>query len=76
MPTHIQIPLDPELAQVYDRASRENQRKLQALISLWLRDMDSANPASLTSLMDEISDRAAQRGLTPEILESLINDED
>ncbi len=76
MPNSIQIPLDPELVQVYDRASRENQRKLQALISLWLRDMGSSNPASLSSLMDEISGKAAQRGLTPEILGSLSNDED
>ena len=76
MSTTIQIPLDPELAQVYDRASRENQRKLQALISLWLRDMDSANPESLRNLMDEISDKAIQRGLTSEILESLLNDEE
>ncbi len=76
MPTTIQIPLDPELAQVYDSASRENQRKLQALISLWLRDMGSSNPTSLSSLMDEISDKAAQRGLTPDILESILNDED
>jgi hypothetical protein len=76
MTTHIQIPLDPELAQVYDRASNENQRKLQALISLWLRDMDSSNAVSLSSLMDEISNKAAARGLTPEILESLLNDEE
>jgi len=76
MPTSIQIPLDPELAQVYDSASNENQRKLQALISLWLRDMGSSNPASLSNLMDEISDKAVQRGLTPEILESLLNDEE
>ena len=76
MATTIQIPLDPELAQVYDRASNENQRKLQALISLWLRDMDSSNAASLSSLMNEISDKAVARGLTPEILESLLNDEE
>jgi len=76
VPTSIQIPLDPELVQVYDSASNENQRKLQALISLWLRDMGSANAASLSSLMDEMSDKAAQRGLAPEILESVLNDED
>ena len=76
MLTSIEIPLDPELVQVYDRASSENQRKLQALISLWLRDMDASNAASLSSLMDEISDKAAARGLTPDKLESLLNDEE
>ena len=70
MLTNIQIPLDPELARVYDRASAENQRKLQALISLWLRDMGSSNPASLSSLMDEIRDKAAARGLTSDMLDS------
>ncbi len=76
MPASIQIPLDPELAQVYDRASNENRRKLQALISLWLRDMGSSNAASLNNLMDEMSDKATARGLTPEILESQLNDEE
>lgn len=71
MLTTIQIPLDPELAQVYDRASSEDQQKLQILISLWLRKIDSFTPDSLSRLMDEISDEAAARGLTPEILESL-----
>ena len=76
MLTTIQIPLDPELAQVYDRASSEDQQKLQILISLWLREIDSPNRATLSRLMDEISDKAAARGLTPEILESLLNDEE
>ena len=76
MPTTIQIPLDPELAQVYNRASSEDQHKLQTLVSLWLRKIDSSTPDSLSRLMDEISDEAAARGLTPEILESLLNDEE
>ena len=76
MLTSIEIPLDPELAQVYDRASSEDQQKLQILVSIWLREIGSSHGASLSHLMDEMSHEAAARGLTPEILESLLNDED
>ena len=73
MPTSIQIPLDPELAQVYDHASSEDQQKLQILVSLWLREIGSSRAESLSHLMDEISNEAAARGLTPEILENLFD---
>ena len=76
MPTSIQIPLAPDLKQVYDHASREDQQKLQTLVSLWLRDISSSKTESLGHLMDDISDKALQRGLTPEILESILDDEE
>jgi hypothetical protein len=69
----VNIPLDEEAAQIYTRASIEQQRKLQMLLGLWLREFDDSS-LSLPELMDQISDRAEERGLTPEILESLLND--
>jgi hypothetical protein len=69
----VNIELDEKAAQIYTRASAEEQRKLQMLLGLWLREFDD-NALSLSMLMDQISDRAEERGLTPEILESLLND--
>jgi hypothetical protein len=47
---------------------------MQVLLSLWLREFGKPTK-SLRSLMDVISDKAQKRGLTPEILEALLNDE-
>jgi len=35
----ITIPLDPETARTYDSAAPEEKRKIQALVSLWLREL-------------------------------------
>lgn len=75
MHNSIEISVDPELAQVYKHASIEDQQKLQILVTLWLRDMGSSNSVSLGHIMDDISDNAAQRGLTPDLPQALLNDE-
>lgn len=72
--TTIRIPVDSNLAEVYNTASINEQRKVQALLTLWLRECDETGQISLDVLMDTISDRAQARGLTPELLESLLND--
>lgn len=68
----ITVPLDPEAARAYDAAPTEDKKKLQALLSLWLRDLMTAEPATLREIMDDVSRRARARGLTPEALESLL----
>jgi len=35
----ITIPLDPQTARAYDSAAPEQKRKMQALLSLWLREL-------------------------------------
>jgi hypothetical protein len=70
----ISIQLDDEAAAIYTTASSEQQKKLQMLFSALMREFDSS-PASLLSLMDAISDKAQDRGLTPEILDELLHDE-
>ncbi|MBM4048263.1 MAG: hypothetical protein FJ279_24430 [Planctomycetes bacterium] len=68
----ITIPLDADTARIYCSASLEDQKKLQLLLSLWLREF-AVSPKPLKAVMDEISQKAQARGLTPEILESLLN---
>ena len=68
----ITIPIDPETAKFYERASREDQRKIQLLLSLRVRDLTTAPLPPLKTIMDELAENAQSRGLTPEILESLL----
>lgn len=66
------IPIDPETAKLYERASREDQRKIQLLLSLRVRDLTTAPLPPLGTIMDELADKAQARGLTPEIVGSLL----
>ncbi|MCB9078210.1 MAG: hypothetical protein H6631_11495 [Anaerolineaceae bacterium] len=68
----INIQLDDDAAQIYTTASEEDRKKIQLLLSFWLREFDLPS-IPLTDLMDEISEKAQQRGLTPEILETLLD---
>lgn len=71
---NITISLDAQTAQIYTNAPVDAQRKVRLLLSLWLQDFAVA-PRPLSIVMDEISEKAQARGLTPEILESLLNDD-
>ncbi len=68
----LNIPLDNETARIYQQASEEEKKKLSLLMSLWLREFDKPSQ-SLEKLMDRISRKARERGLTAEILNSLLN---
>jgi hypothetical protein len=68
----VQIPLDAETARIYQKASAEDKKKLRLLMSLWLREFEKPS-MSLKELMDDLSRKAGKRGLTPEILESILN---
>lgn len=69
----ITIRVSPEAARVYNTATAEQQRKLEVLLSLKLTEVARA-PRPLEEIMDEISREAQARGLTPEILDSLLNE--
>jgi hypothetical protein len=73
--TGITIQVDAEAAKAFASASPEEQRKLQLLLSLRLQDLTAAEGKSLQTIMQEIGSRARARGLTPEILETLLRDE-
>lgn len=70
----ITIQVDAEAAKAFTEASPEEQRKIQLLLSLRLQDLTAAQGKPLKTVMDEIGTRAEARGLTPEILESLLRD--
>ena len=73
MPTKtISIPLDPQTARAYGAARAEEKLKMQALVGLWLRELTSNELPSLEQVLDEAGRKAQERGLTPEVLDSLL----
>jgi hypothetical protein len=69
--TVITIPVDVEMAQVYQTASTEERKKIQLLLRLQLPELIGQPKALLREVMDAIGAKAEARGLTPEILEML-----
>jgi hypothetical protein len=73
--TIITIPVDVETARAYRTASPDDQKKIQLLLRLRLRELAELPKNSLVEIMDDIGAKAEERGLTPEILEVLLHDE-
>jgi len=64
----ITIPLDPQTASAYNSAAREEKQKIQALLSLWLRELATGQHPPLQEVLDEVGRKAKARGLTPRIV--------
>jgi hypothetical protein len=70
----IMLRVSPEAARAFREASRQEQLKLEALVSLQL--LGKLQPRrGLNEVIEEMSQLAQERGLTPEILETLLHDE-
>jgi len=70
----ITICVNAEVARIFEKASEEQRRKLEALLSLKLSDA-TRHKRPLEEVMSDISRNAQARGLTPEILNSILNEE-
>ena len=70
----ITIHVDPAAAKAFKAASDEDRRKMEALLSLRLMEV-ATSKESLTRVMDEISRKAQERGLTPEVLQAILDEE-
>lgn len=71
----ITLEIDSDAAQAFRAVSAEQRAKLQVLLGIWLREYSKADSPALQQTMDEISDDAKSRGLTSEILESILRQE-
>ena len=69
----IQIRVSAEVAERFESASKEEQRKIEALLSLQIGDLTQPK-RSLEEVMDSMGQYAQAQGLTPEILESILSD--
>lgn len=70
----ITIQVDAEAARAFKMASAEERRKLEMMLNLRLKEATGSRE-SLRDVMSEISRKAQQRGLTPGILQSILDDE-
>jgi len=73
MSDQITVSVDPDVANAYRLASDNDRQKLDLLVNLRLREA-TRSTASLKDVMLEISQNAQQRGLTPEILQSMLDE--
>ena len=71
----ISITVDADTAQSFCEASPEKRRKLELLLRLRLRELTLGRVRPLKEIMDEIGTDAEAKGLTPEILESMLREE-
>ena len=69
----ITVHVSPQAATAYRTASADERRKLDLLVSLQLSGLVRSGD-SLEKVMDDISREAAATGLTPEILDSILNE--
>jgi hypothetical protein len=70
----ITIEVAPEVARMYRAASDEGRRKLALLANLRLQDI-ARHEESLEEVIARISGAAQARGLTPDLLDSLLRDD-
>jgi hypothetical protein len=68
----ISIPVDPQTERAWGSIDAEQRRKIEAVLGLWLRELAAREPESLRKVMDEAGREAQAKGLTPEILDSLL----
>ena len=68
----ITIQVDDNIKTAFEEASLKTQQELSSIIQLFFRQ--NLHNKTVTQVMAEISDRATQRGLTPEILQEFLAD--
>jgi DNA-binding GntR family transcriptional regulator len=77
----ITLLVGPEAARTFREASPQNRLKVETLCDLWLRrlaagdfdDLEEAKREFLAALAD-VQNQCAANGLTPEILEAILNE--
>jgi hypothetical protein len=70
----ISIPVDDTVADAFRAASVERQRQLQILLGLRLRELTIRPQRSLDEILDQVGRAAESKGLTAEMLDSMLGD--
>jgi regulator of protease activity HflC (stomatin/prohibitin superfamily) len=78
MKEEIILKVPSDVAETYRKATEEERGQIAARLSVMLRSRLTTEAAlsKLNRTMDEISEEAQARGLTPEILESILHDDE
>lgn len=72
----ITIPVSPELAEIYERASDKDRERIIRWFQVILEDLSYRGKDRLFDIMDEMARQAQENGLTPEILDAILSDDD
>jgi hypothetical protein len=72
---HLNIEMNPITAEAFAKMPVDDQETIKRLLSLRLQNLVAHANESLLDIMDEIGRNAQERGLTPEILESILRGE-
>ena len=73
MTEQITVSVDPDVAEIYRSASAETRRKLDVLVNLRLRDA-ALSRRPLPEVTREVSRNTRRRGLTPDVLRSILDE--
>lgn len=71
----ITLEVDADAATAFRSASVEERKKFVAFVSFLMKEFGKGPSPSLQETMDEISRNARAKGLTPEILNSILQEE-
>ena len=69
----ITLHVDPEAAKTYEAMTEEERNRIKAFLSLQLKGWFVPTEMTLRQAMDELGQEAEANGLTPEILESILD---
>lgn len=69
----VTMDVDAEAAQAYHAASQDEQKKIALLVSLRIREA-TTSAVPLQQIMNEISRKAQERGLAPELEHTRLDD--
>jgi hypothetical protein len=70
----IAIQIDEDTAKEYNKITSEQRKRVESLFALLVQQ--ELKRISLMQIMDDIADEAERNGLTPEILESILADDE
>ena len=68
----IMVSVDSDVATAYRAATQSERQELDLLVNLHLREV-TLSRQSIKEIAAEISQKAQQRGLTPEILKNILD---
>jgi hypothetical protein len=68
----ITLQIEVDAARAFKSASADEQAKLEMLMSVLMKEYAKTNSPSLKQTMHEIGEQARERGLTPEVLDSIL----
>jgi hypothetical protein len=69
----ISIPVDAQTERAWSAIGADERRRIEAFLGVWVRELATRQPEALKDVMDEVGRQAQERGLTPEILDSILN---